>query len=153
MNRHQLELELSADEAARALAEAAEDAGGEWTADARGGHLVLPVIFGLRRGVAIGRIDLVRLGDQRSRLEWTLDESRLEVDRRSVAVLSLAAVPLVGSIAWPFWPALFPLVPFAAIFGLLAWWLVVSRLRSFGPEEFLAAVARPAPPAAAGDSA
>ena len=33
------------------------------------------------------------------------------------------------------------LAPLAAVLGLLAWWLVVARLRSSGPEEFFAALA------------
>jgi hypothetical protein len=148
VNAHQRELDLPAAEAREALAEAAEACGAEWLADSRGGRLVLPVVFGLRRGVAAGRIEVVRLGETRSRLEWTLEESHLEVEKSSVAVLSLAVVPLVGSVVWPFWPALFPLVPFAAIFGLLAWWLVVSRLRHFGPEEFLAGLPGGEPPPA-----
>ena len=138
MSRHQRELELPADAARELIGEAAESCGGEWSAEGAGGRLVLPVVYGLRRGVAVGRVEVVRLGDARSRVEWSEEESHLRVERSSVAVLSIAVVPLVGSIVWPFWPALFPLVPFAAIFGLLAWWLVVSRLRHFGPEEFLA---------------
>jgi hypothetical protein len=145
VNRLERELDLPAAEARAALADAADALGGEWSPEGSGGRLVLPVVFGLRRGVAIGRVEVVRLGESRSRIEWTLEESRLHVERASVAVLSLAAVPLVGSIAWPFWPVLFPLVPFAAIFGLLAWWLVISRLRHFGPEELLRGLA-PAPP-------
>jgi len=137
---HARELELPAGDARIALAEAAEACAAGWQGDERGGRLALPVVFGLRRGVVVGRIEVVRLGDERTRLEWTLEESHLELEKSSVAVLSIAVVPLVAAVVSPFWPALFPLVPFAAIFGLVAWWLVVSRLRNFGPEEFLAGV-------------
>ncbi len=37
----------------------------------------------------------------------------------------------------PFFPDLFQLLPFAVVLSLAAWFLVVSRLRSSGPEEFL----------------
>jgi Flp pilus assembly protein TadB len=97
------------------------------------------VVFGLRRGFAVGRVEIARLGGG-SRLTWELEESRLEIHRAAVAVLSFAAVPLVATLAWPLHPPLLALAPFAAVMGLLAWWLVVSRLRNSGPEDFLAAV-------------
>jgi hypothetical protein len=140
MDHHQQDVELPPEEAADALARAAEDWGAEWTPARGGGRLVLPVVFGLRRGVAVGRVDIARLG-KGSRLVWQLEESRLEVHRAAVAVLSFAAIPLVATLAWPFHPPLLALAPFAAVMGLLAWWLVVSRLRNSGPEEFFAAVA------------
>ena len=117
MTRHERELAIDGVELAERLSDLAEAWGGEWTPAAGGGRLALPVVFGLRRGELSG----------------------------PVAILLLAALPTVGSLAWPFFPRLFALVPYAAVFGLLAWWLVVSRLRSHGPEEFLAALAAPPP--------
>lgn len=137
----ELDVDRPVGEVAALLARVAEAWDAEWSPSADGGRLELPVVHGLRRGVEAGDVRLTRLGTTRTRLAWTLDESRLAVDRGSVAVLSFAAVPLVLTIAWPFWPALFALVPFAAVTGLIAWWLVVSRLRSRGPEEFFAEVA------------
>lgn len=139
MNHHELDIDLQPEAAADALARAAEDWGAEWTPGRGGGRLVLPVVFGLRRGFAVGRVDIARLGGG-SRLTWQLEESRLEVHRAAVAVLCFAAVPLLATLAWPFHPPLLALAPFAAVMGLLAWWLVVSRLRNSGPEDFLAAV-------------
>ena len=49
-----------------------------------GGRLVLPVIFGLRRGVLVGRVDFEPAGDG-ARLVWQLEESHLELQRASVA--------------------------------------------------------------------
>jgi hypothetical protein len=140
MNPRELDLDLPLDAVRSALAEAAEAWDAEWAPGIDGGRLALPVVFGLRRGVAVGRIKLVRLDEERTRIEWTPEESRLEVHRASVVVLLIAAVPLVGSIFSPFWPALFAIVPFALVSGLLAWWLVVSRLRTSGPEEFLSSI-------------
>lgn len=134
-------LELPLEAARRAVAETAESWQAEWRGGIDGGELVLPVVYGLRHGVERGRLRLVRESAGRTRVEWTLDESVIEVRRPAVAILVLAAVPLVGTVAWPFWPGLLPLVPFAAVMGLVAWWLVVSRLKSSGPEEFLAALA------------
>jgi hypothetical protein len=142
VSRHERELDLAVAPLAERLAELADAWAGEWTPEKSGGRLALPVVFGLRRGELAGRVELTALGAERSRLVWTIDRSELAVDRASVAILVLALVPTLGSLLWPFFPALFALVPYAAVFGLLAWWLVVSRLRSQGPEEFLAALAK-----------
>ena len=142
MNRHERELDLAVAAVAERLADLADAWAGEWTAEGTGGRLALPVVFGLRRGELAGSVELTALDAGRSRLVWTIDRSDLAVDRASVAILVLALLPTLGSLLWPFFPALFALVPYSAVFGLLAWWLVVSRLRSQGPEEFLAALAK-----------
>jgi len=138
---HELELGSRPETVAGGISEAAESTGAEWSPTPEGGRLSLPVVYGLRRGKVVVRVELSPLGEQRTRLAWSVEESHLAVERSAVAVLSIAVVPLVVTIAWPFWPALFPLVPIAAIFGLIAWWLVISRLRTHGPEEFFAALA------------
>jgi hypothetical protein len=143
MNRDQLELELAPTAAATALAEAAADVDARWEPGARGGRLTLPVVYGLRHGVAVVDVELERLSATRTRLVWQEAESRLQVHRSAVAILSFAVVPLVVTVAWPFYLPLFALVPFAAVTGLVAWWLVVSRLRSSGPREFFEALATP----------
>lgn len=142
MKYHQVELDCAPAAAADAVARAAEDWGAEWSPGAAGGRLVLPVVFGLRRGVAVGRLDIARVG-ARSRLTWELEESHLEVHRAAVAVLGFAALALLVAMAWPFHPPLLALLPFAAVTGFLAWWLVVSRLKTSGPEEFLSTLAPP----------
>jgi hypothetical protein len=142
MTRHELDLDRPLAEVADAVADLAEAWGAEWAPERGGGRLRLPVVHGLRRGVEAGAVTLTRLGEARTRLAWSRESSALAVERASVAVLSFAAVPLVVTIVWPFWPALFPLVPFAAVTGLVAWWLVISRLRPRGPEEFFAELAR-----------
>lgn len=142
MTPREIDLDRPLAEVRAALAETAEAWDAAWTPGIDGGRIELPVVFGLRRGVIEGALELTRLGAERTRVTFTPEASRLTVERAAVAVLSFAAVPLVITIAWPFWPALFPLVPFAAVTGLIAWWLVVSRLRSRGPEEFLAALAK-----------
>jgi hypothetical protein len=126
-------------EAASRIAELAGHWGGDWAGDEAGGRLELPVVFGLRRGVAAGQIAIAPEGGG-SRVDWRLLDSHLEVHRSSVIVLSLAAVPSVALLGWPFFPALIALAPLAAVLGFLAWWLVVARLRSAGPEEFFAAL-------------
>ena len=146
MNRHEVRVELPVAELPAALAAAAEAWGAEWTSDSAardGGRLVLPVIFGLRRGVLVGRVDFTPAGDG-ARLAWQIEESHLEVQRAAVAVLVFTGLALLPALAWPFQPRLLALLPFAAVMGLLAWWLVLSRLETSGPEEFFATVGRPA---------
>ncbi len=150
MNRLDVQVALTIAELPEALATAADAWGAEWTADTAnppsnrsGGRLALPVVFGLRRGVLVGRVDFEPAGDG-ARIGWHLEESHLEVQRASVAVLGLAVVALLPALAWPFQPKLLALLPFAAVMGLLAWWLVLSRLENSGPEEFFATVT-PAP--------
>jgi hypothetical protein len=139
VNRHERVVALAPAAAKAALAGAARDWGAEWSPAGDGGRLVLPVVFGLRRGFATGTV-AVEPAEGGSRLVWTLEESRLAVHRSSVVVLSLAAVPALGALAWPFFPPLLALAPLGAVLGFLAWWLVVARLRSSGPEDFLALV-------------
>ncbi len=150
MEHHQVDLDRPPAEAAAAIARVAEGWGADWQPDEDGGRLALPVIFGLRRGHAVGRLAIDRLENDRTRLTWTLEESHLEVHRSSVAVLAMAALPALAVLGSPLWPPLFALAPMAAILGLLAWWLVVSRLRTSGPEDFLQALAGEYPPAVLG---
>ena len=126
------------------MAAAAERWGAEWRGDAAGGggRLVLPVIFGLRRGVLLGHVGIEPAGDG-ARLTWQLEESHLELERSAVALLVLALALLLPGLAWPFHPPLMALLPLAAVTGLLAWWLVLSRLQTSGPEEFFSTVALP----------
>lgn len=142
MIHHEVRVALPIAELPAALAAAAVAWGAEWSYDSAnrdGGRLILPVVFGLRRGVLIGRVDFEPAGDG-ARLAWKLEESHLEVQRASVAVLVLAVLALLPALAWPFQPKLLALLPFAAVMGLLAWWLVLSRLETSGPEEFFATV-------------
>lgn len=146
-SRCEIELELPREAAIEALRAAVEAWEGEWTELAPDrGRLALPVVFGLRRGVEWGTVEIVRLGDERSRLVWTLDESRLHLHRGAVAILLFAALPLVAAVVSPFHPPLFAIVPFAAVTGLLAWWVVISRLRTRGPHEFFESLGAPAGP-------
>ncbi len=151
MIRHEVRIALTLAELPDALAEAAEAWGAEWSADAAdrdGGRLVLPVVFGLRRGVLVGRVDFAPAGDG-ARLTWQLEESHLELQRASVAILAFTILALLPALAWPFNPRLFALLPFAAVMALLSWWLVLSRLETSGPEEFFATVGPTGPAVAA----
>jgi len=140
LERCEVELALAPARAAEAIAATAEPWGAEWTPHEGGGRLSLPVVFGLRRGQLVGELTITASATG-SRVAWRQLESHLEVHRSSVAVLSIAAIPLLGVLGWPLWPALLAFAPLAVVLGFLAWWLVISRLRSSGPEDFLAALA------------
>jgi hypothetical protein len=55
-------------------------------------------------------------------------------------ILVLAVLGAALTVVWPFYPQLLPVAPFGALMALGGWFLVISRLRSSGPEEFLKTV-------------
>jgi len=143
LNRHSLVVPLTISEAPAAIAAAAESWGAEWSGDPRdrcSGRLALPVVFGLRQGVLVGRVAIEPAGDG-ARLTWELEESHLALRRMEVALLVVSVALLLPALAWPFAPRLLSLLPVAAVIGLLTWWLVISRLRNSGPEEFFSTLA------------
>jgi uncharacterized membrane protein HdeD (DUF308 family) len=75
------------------------------------------------------------------RLRFTPEESDYYVHTPAVTVLLISALGGLLALAWPLYPRLLPVAPFGAVLALCGWFLVVSRLRNSGPEEFLGAVA------------
>jgi hypothetical protein len=138
MPEHTLSLEERPDAALAALRRAAEDWGAELR-DEKGLRLYLPVIHGLRRGLISGPVQ-VEAAAEGSRIVFRPDESDLSVQAAPVIVLLLAVAGAALAMLWPFFPDLLPLAPFGAILALGGWFLVLSRLRTSGPEEFLGTV-------------
>jgi len=136
MAEHALELAELPDAALAALRRAADDWGAEVRKEESDLRLYLPVIHGLRRGVVSGpvRVEPTREG---SRVIFRLEESDLYVQIASVMILLLSVVGAVLTVLWPFFPKLLPVAPFGAILALGGWFLVLSRLRTSGPDEFL----------------
>ena len=129
------------EEALAAVAAAAEAWGAEWMPEGpqgaeRGGRLALPVLAGLRRGVAHVRVDTWQQGDA-TRVTATELERRDGLQVAAVVVLLFSAAGALLTVVWPFFPSLLPVAPFGALMALGGWFLVVSRLQSSGPEEFL----------------
>ncbi len=140
METRSVEVPAGAEAAWAAVAEAAEAWGADWTRRGDAGELVLPVLSGLRRGWLRGTLSILAGGPtSRILLEVGERHDRLHVPAVVVLVLSLAGAVL--TVVWPFVPALLPVAPLGALLALGGWFLVVSRLRSSGPEEFLATVA------------
>lgn len=142
---HTLELAVRPDAALSAVRRAAED----WGAELEKGRLHLPVVLGLKRGVVSGPLR-VEATEEGARVVFQQEESHLYVQRASVFVLLVAIVGALATVLWPFFPELLPLSPFGAILALGGWFLVLSRLRTSGPDEFLLMVGAQAGAPAAG---
>lgn len=148
MDEIRIEVAGAPERALAAVAAEAEAWGAGWEGHAAGGRLDLPALYGLRRGRITGEIAVAPHpagppnGDtaEASQIAWHLLRAELHVHRPAVAILALAAAAGLGTLLWPFFPALIRLLPAAILLSLSAWWLVVSRLRTAGPREFLEAV-------------
>ena len=134
--RLHLELSLSPGDAMQSVATAAELWGASWSPGSTSGTLLLPVVRGLRRGVERCHVSVSRAGSG-SELELTVEDSRLEVNRAAAVVLLFGGLGGLIVALWPFFPGLMPLLPVAVVLPLAAWLLVVARLRSSYPEDFL----------------
>lgn len=136
MPEHVLDLPERPDAAMAALRRAAEDWGAELHKEESGLWLHLPVVHGLRRGVIAGPVR-VESAQEGARIHFEPRESQLYVQPASVVILLLAVFGAAFTVIWPFYPRLLPVAPFGAILALGGWFLVVSRLRTSGPDEFL----------------
>lgn len=125
--------------ARRAVNATAAAWGAEWKAAEQGGELVLPLVAALRRGVVRGRLEIAP-APEGVRVSFAESERGSELNRGAVAVLAVGALAGIALMLWPFFPRLLAAAPLAAVLAFLAWFLVVSRLRMSGPEEFLEAV-------------
>lgn len=145
MPEHAIDLEIPPEEALAAVRRTAED----WGAELRDEQLHLPVVAGIRRGLVTGPVE-VRPAEAGSRVVFRPEKSIYYVQTSAVVILLLAASGGVLTFIWPFFPKLMAVAPFGALLALGGWFLVVSRLRTSGPDEFLAAVAmngdEPSPP-------
>lgn len=140
MEEHEIDVTGPPEAALAALGRAAESWGAELEPQGAGGRLHLPVVSGLRRGVVSGPVTVEAAPDG-SRVAFRAEESIQAVQTAPVVILLLALGGAVLTVLWPFFPDLLPFAPFGAILALGGWFLVVSRVRSSGPREFLAAVA------------
>ena len=140
MPEHVLDLPERPDSAMAALRRAAEDWGAELHKEESGLWLHLPVVHGLRRGLVSGPVRVDPAPDG-ARIVFEPRESQLYVQAASVVILLLAVFGAAFTVLWPFFPHLLPVAPFGALLALGGWFLVISRLRASGPDEFLAAVA------------
>lgn len=122
-----------------AVSEAAEAWGAAWDAEDR--TLVLPALAGIRRGVLRGSV-LAEDADGGTRLRFAVESAEWHLQTAAVVILLLSAFGALFTVVWPFFPSLLPVAPFGALLALGGWFLVVSRLQSSGPEEFLELVTK-----------
>lgn len=138
--QHRVEIQRSPETALLAVREAAELWGADWQSESSAGLLLLPVVRGLWRGVDLCRVS-VEATSFGSTIELTVVESRLQVNRSAVVVLLFGGAGGLIVALWPFFPGLMPLLPVAVVLAIAAWLLVVARLRSSNPQDFLKLVA------------
>jgi hypothetical protein len=137
---HAIDLDLPPAGALSALRRTAEDWGAELQENGTGGQLHLPVLAGLRRGLMSGPVE-IRPAEGGSRLTFRPETSVYYVQTQAVVVLLLAVAGGLLTMLWPFFPKLLEVAPFGAVVALGGWFLVISRLRTHGPDDFLEAVA------------
>lgn len=137
---HAIDLDLPPAEALSALRWTAEDWGAELQEERGGWRLHLPVLAGLRRGLMSGPVE-IRPAEGGSRLTFRPETSVYYVQTQPVVVLVLAVAGGLLTVLWPFFPKLLEIAPFGAVVALGGWFLVISRLRTSGPDELLEAVA------------
>ena len=137
---HAIDLDLPPAGALSALRRTAEDWGAELQVKGDGGQLHLPVLAGLRRGLMSGPVE-IRPAEGGSRLTFRPETTVYYVQTQAVLVLLLAVAGGLLTMLWPFFPKLLEVAPFGAVVALSGWFLVISRLRTSGPDEFLEAVA------------
>lgn len=123
-----------------AIRQTAEDWGAELDLEGSGGRLRLPVLAGLRRGLLSGPVT-VEPSESGTRVTFQPEEAIWYVQTSAVVILLLAVFGSAFTVLWPFFPHLLAVAPFGAVLALGGWFLVISRLRTSGPEEFLEAVA------------
>ena len=153
MAEHAIDLDMPPEQALAALRQTAEDwgaqlqAGEESSSATAGGRLHLPVLAGIRRGLVSGPVE-VQPAEGGSRVVFRPEQSVYYVQTPAVTILILSVAGAALTVLWPFYPQLMTVAPFGAIIALGGWFLVVSRLRTSGPDEFLTAVAAtpPGPP-------
>lgn len=135
----QVEVDSSPNQALAAVSAMAEEWGAEWSAGGAGGALYLPVVAGLRRGLFSGRLE-ARATAGGTELTLTGETTHWRVHKPATAVLVLGALGALPVVLWPLSPDFLALAPVGLVLMFLAWFMIISRLRTAGADEFLDAV-------------
>ncbi len=140
MDAFEVECEAPPERVLPAVATVAAEWDAQWDPGRGGGQLYLPVVAGLRRGLLSGRLEARASAGGGTRLTLAAETTHWRVHRSAAAVLVLGAAGAVPVMLWPLSAELLALAPVGLVFIFLAWFMVVSRLRTLGAEEFLEAV-------------
>jgi hypothetical protein len=133
---HAIEIPDRPEAALSAVARAAEMWGAEFERDGAGGRLNLPVVAGLRRGFVAGPIRVEPAGEG-ARVVFRPDDHDYYVHAPAVVILLISVAGALLTVLWPFYSKLVTVAPFGILLALGGWFLVLSRLRSSGPDDFL----------------
>lgn len=137
---HELAIEASPDRVLAAVSAMADEWGGEWRGEGHGGRLYLPVVAGLRRGLLEAQVEARSSSRDGTLLTLRGDVEHWRVHRSAAGILVMGALGALPVILWPLGPRFLALAPVGLVFMFLAWFMVVSRLRTAGGAEFLEAV-------------
>ncbi len=135
-DRFELVVERSPADARLGVAHAAEDWGGCFDPGSR--RLVLPILAGLRHGRLEGRLAASENGSG-TRLVLLVERADYRVHAQALVVLLFGALGGAMLVVLPFVPSLVSLMPLSILLLLLAWFLVVSRVRHQDARDFLRA--------------
>jgi hypothetical protein len=136
MAEHVIELPDPPEAALSAVTRAAEMWGAELERQGSGGRLHLPTLAGLRRGFVAGPLT-VEPTVEGSRVVFRPEDQDHYLHTPSLVILLISVVGALLTVLWPFYPRLLPLAPFGVLLALGGWFLVLTRLRTSGPDEFL----------------
>lgn len=131
-----VEIDRAVEQALALVERAAEEWGAEHRLESGRTRVVLPVRAGLRQGVIEAEISAEAI-ETGTRLTLQEIRSHWQVQTSAVVVLLISAAGGIVAFLWPFFPDLIPLAPFGAILALSGWFLVISRLQTSRPADFL----------------
>ena len=120
----------------RAAERAAELWGAEWQEEGGSARIRLPVTAGVRRGILAGRL-WSQPANAGSQLILRIEESHYKLNWTAVLILLFGAFGGVCVALWPLSQMLMKLAPVGVLLVLAAWFLVASKLRTSGPDDFL----------------
>lgn len=124
----------------RAVEDATEIWGAAWQPENQGGRLSLPVVQGLRQGVLTGSLHTVP-SERGTSVRLEIEESHFAINKSAAGVLLLGGLGGLTLVLWPLSPKILQLAPIGAVLAIVAWLLVVSRLRYSDAGDFLDLVA------------
>ena len=136
MRDYRIEVDAPPDEAMRAAESAAGLWGAEWRGEGGSARIRLPVTAGVRRGVLDGRL-WAEPGTAGSQLILQVEDASYRLHWPAVLILLFGAFGAVCITLWPIFPTLAKLLPIAVVLMVAAWFLVSSRIRMSGPDEYL----------------
>ena len=140
MPSHQRQLSQPPATVLEAVDEAAQMWGAGWQPTEQGGRLRLPVVQGLRRGIVQGTLNAAPKETGTS-LRLDVEKASYAINRSALAILILGGMGGLTIVFWPLSPTILQLAPLGAVLALVAWLMVVSKLRNSDPEDFFDLVA------------